>query len=66
MSFQGGNGLSIILGIHLRQPFVVQDDGWDVMILSYLERSGTRPVTDDNSNLALRDVLSIDGVQDRF
>src|SRR5438128_4502209 len=59
VSFQRGYGLPIVLSVHLWQPLIVKDNRRHVMLPSYLKRSDTRLVTDDNTHPALRNVLSI-------
>src|SRR6266702_7081365 len=66
VSFQSGDSLPVIVRVHLWQSLIVKDDRRHVMFLSYLKRSDAWLVTDDNTHPALRDVLSINGIQDRF
>src|SRR2546425_556120 len=66
VSLESGYSLLIVLGVHFRQSLVVQNYRLHAVFLGYLNRSDTWFVTDDNIHLALRDVLSINGVQDRF
>src|SRR6266571_2092237 len=66
MSFQSGDSLPIVLRVHLWQSLIVKHDRRHVMLPGYLKRSDTRLVTDDNAYPALRDVLAINSIQDRF
>src|SRR6267143_1334007 len=66
LSFQSGDGLPIVLGVHLWQSLIVKNDRRHFMFPSYLKRSDAWLVTDDNIHPAFSDVLSINGIQDRF
>src|SRR5439155_9953382 len=66
VSFQSGDSLPIVLRVHLWQSLIVKYDRRHVMFLGYLKRSDAWLVTDDNAHPALRDVLAINGIQDRF
>src|SRR5207245_9867218 len=66
VSFQSGYGLPIVLRVHLWQSLIVEDDSRYVMFPSYFKRSYAWLVTDNNTYLALRTVLSIDRIQDRL
>src|SRR2546422_1326009 len=66
LSFQSGDGLPIVLGVHLWQSLIVKNDRRHLMFPSYLKRSDAWLVADDNIHSAFSNVLSINGIQDRF
>src|SRR6266704_788498 len=65
-SFQSGDSLPVVLRVHLWQALILKDNRRHVVFPGYLKRSDAGFVTDDNTHPTLRDVLSINGVQDRF
>src|SRR6266699_3106589 len=65
-SFQSGDSLPVVLRVHLWQVLIVKDNRRHVVFPGYLKRSDAGFVTDDNTHPTLRDVLSINGIQDRF
>src|SRR5712692_3007284 len=66
VSLQSGDNLTVVFGVYLWQSFIVKDDRRHVMFPGYVKRSNVWLVTYDNIHPAFRDVLLINGVQDRF
>src|SRR5207247_11066996 len=48
-SFQSGDSLPIVLGVHLLQALIVKDNRWHVVFPGYLKRSDAWLVTDDDA-----------------